>query len=81
MVKQAVQFEMEPEQEEQGLEHSTQFPLVKNLEESIQLKQYVELWQLSQGEVQKSQSKVVVLAKVLLGQLAEQVPLYRYVDI
>ena len=68
---------MEPEQEAQGLEQTTQFPLVKNFEVSKQVKQYVVLWQLSHGDVQKSQTKVVVLAKVPLGQLAEQVPLYK----
>lgn len=72
---QAVQFEIETEQAAQGLEQGTQSPFTKNLEGSKQLKQNVVFWQLLHGQMQESQTEVVVLAKVPLGQLAEQVPL------
>jgi hypothetical protein len=42
-VIQAVQFDIDNEQEAQGLEHGTQSPLTKNLDESKQLKQKIVL--------------------------------------
>ena len=42
-VIQAVQFDIDNEQEAQGLEHGTQSPLTKNLDDSKQLKQKIVL--------------------------------------